>query len=77
MGRSFESLRMGVNALSERWHRASRDLREDDREYGERIARMARRHASECFYNFDHPLEAAVFSALIEIAREAEERVDL
>jgi hypothetical protein len=69
MGRSFESVRMGVNATAERWLRARKYLREGDRVYAERLAAMAKKHASACFYNFDDPVEAAVFSALIEIAK--------
>ena len=70
MGRSYESVRMGVNATAERWLRARRDLREGDRIYAERLAAMAKKHASACFYNFDDPVEAALFSVLIEIAKE-------
>jgi hypothetical protein len=78
MGRSFESVRMGVNATAERWMRARKYLREGDRNYAERLAAMAKKHASACFYNFDDPVEAAIFSALIEIAKEVEgSNVDL
>jgi hypothetical protein len=73
MGRSFESVRMGVNATAERWIRARKYLREGDKNYAERLAAMAKKHASACFYNFDDPMEAAVFSALIEIAKDIEE----
>ena len=70
MGRSFESVRMGVKELAGRWLRARRALRREDQVYAERLAEMAKRHASEGFYAFDDPLEAAVFSALIEILKE-------
>ena len=70
MGRSFESVRMGMKELSERWLRARRALMREDQAYAERLAEMAKRHASEGFAAFDDPLEAAVFSALIEILRE-------
>jgi hypothetical protein len=70
MGRSFESVRMGVKELSERWFRARRALKKEDQAYAERLAEMAKRHASEGFYAFDDPLEAAVFSVAIEILRE-------
>ncbi len=73
MGRSYESVRMGVNATAERWVREGKHLREGDRVYAERLAAMAKKHASACFYNFDDPLEAAIFSALIEIAKEMDE----
>jgi hypothetical protein len=70
MGRSFESVRMGVKELSGRWLRARRALRKEDQVYAENLAEMAKRHASEGFYAFDDPLEAAVFSVLIEILKE-------
>jgi hypothetical protein len=35
---------------------------------------MAKKHSSECFYAFDDPLEAAVFSALIELLKEQEQK---
>ena len=70
MGRSFESVRMGVKEISERWLRARRALRKEDQAYAENLAEMAKRHASEGFYAFDDPLEAAVFSVLIEILKE-------
>jgi len=31
---------------------------------------MARKHSSEAFYALDDPLEAAVFSALVELIKE-------
>jgi hypothetical protein len=70
MGRSFESVRMGVKELSGRWLRARRALRKEDQVYAENLAEMAKRHASEGFCAFDDPLEAAVFSVLIEILKE-------
>jgi hypothetical protein len=72
MGRSYESVRMGVNATAERWMRARKFLREGDRRYAERLAAMAKKHASACFYNFDDPVEAAIFSALLELAKEVD-----
>ncbi|MDD1718720.1 MAG: hypothetical protein LUQ25_01550, partial [Methanoregulaceae archaeon] len=36
----------------------------------DRIVAMAKRHSSELFYGMDDPLEAAVFSVLIEIMKE-------
>ena len=70
MGRSFESTRMGVKEVSERWFRARRALRREEQRYAERLAEMAKRHASEGFYAFDDPLETALFSVLIEILKE-------
>jgi hypothetical protein len=72
MGRSFESVRMGVRDLSIRWARAGRALKKDDQIYGTRLASMAKKHSSEAFYALDDPLEAAVFSVLIELLRDLE-----
>jgi hypothetical protein len=76
MGRSLESVRMGVKELSERWLRARRALPREDQAYAEKLAGMAKRHASEGFSAFDDPLEAAVFSVLLEILKELDEDVD-
>lgn len=70
MGRSFESVRMGVRDLSNRWARAGRALKKKDQVYGTRLAAMAKKHSSEAFYALDDPLEAAVFSVLVEILKE-------
>jgi hypothetical protein len=70
MGRSFESVRMGVKELTGRWERAARALPSADQEIAIRVAAMAKRHASEGFYAFSDPLEAAVFSVLVEILKE-------
>jgi len=34
---------------------------------------MAKKHSSEAFYAMDDPLEAAVFSVLVEMIKEVEE----
>ena len=70
MGRSFESVRMGVKAITGRWERMARVLPGADREAALRVAAMAKQHASEGFYAFSDPLEAAVFSVLIELQKE-------
>lgn len=69
MGRSFESVRMGVKDVSARWLKASKALKKDDQIYGQMIAEMAKKHSSEAFYALDDPLEAAVFSVLVEMIR--------
>jgi hypothetical protein len=53
MGRSFESVRLGVQQVSVRWA-------------------MVRKHSSKAFYALDDPLEAAVFSALMELLKKDE-----
>jgi len=35
---------------------------------------MAKKHSSEAFYELDDPLDAALFSALVELLRELERR---
>ncbi|VVB62643.1 Uncharacterised protein [uncultured archaeon] len=72
MGRSFEDVRMGAKEVSARWLKASRALKKDDLIYGQGLAEMAKMHSSEAFYAFDDPLEAAVFSVLVEMMKEME-----
>lgn len=73
MGRSFESVRMGVREVSSRWARAGRALKKEDQSYAEELAQMAKIHSSEAFYALDDPLEAAIFSVLIELLRARED----
>jgi len=72
MGRSFESMRMGIKEVSERWLRTKRALKKEDQQYAEKLATMAKKHSSEGFYAFDDPLEAALFSVLLEMLKEME-----
>jgi hypothetical protein len=72
-GRSFASVRQGAKSIADRWARSSRALKEKDRQYGEKLVRLAQRHASEAFYGCDDPLEAAVFSVLVELIREQDQ----
>jgi hypothetical protein len=74
MERSFESVRMGIKDVSARWLKASRALKKEDQIYGQMAALMAKKHSSEAFYALDDPLEAAVFSVLVELLRELEKR---
>jgi len=55
MGRSFESVRLGVKDVSARWLKASRALKKDEQVYGQRLAEMAKKHSSEVFYGLDDP----------------------
>ena len=61
---------MGVKNVSARWLKASKALKKEDQVYGQRIAKMAKMHSSEAFYALDDPLEAAVFSVLVELMKE-------
>ena len=60
---------MGAKDVSARWLRASKTLKKEDQIYGQKLADMAKIHSSEAFYALDDPLEAAVFSVLIELVR--------
>ena len=72
MGRSFESMRLGAKEVSARWVKAGRALKKEDQVYGQRLVEMAKKHSSEPFYALDDPLEAAVFSVLVEMMKELE-----
>jgi hypothetical protein len=74
MGRTFKSVRMGSQEVAQRWLKASRALSKDDQIYGRRLAEMAKTHSSEAFYALDDPLEAAVFSVLIELLKETDRK---
>jgi hypothetical protein len=73
MGRSIVSIRQGVKGLSEHWARVPRALRPEDRAAAEHLVQAVKKHSSEAFFGCDDPLEAAVFSALVEIARHQDE----
>jgi hypothetical protein len=79
VGRSFTSVRLGVRFITERWERIARKLDRDNREPAGTLTKMATSHSSEAFFGCDSPLEAMVFSALIEVKRKqdcGEEHVD-
>ena len=66
VGKSYKT---GAKEVSERWLKASRALMKEDQVYGQRLAEMAKRHASEASYYLNDPLEAAVFSVLVEMTK--------
>ena len=72
MGRSFESVRQGVNSIADRWARSSRYMRKEDQKYGEKLAKLAKMYSSEAFFGCDDPLEAALFSVSIEMIKHQE-----
>ncbi|NTV76732.1 MAG: hypothetical protein HGA68_01855, partial [Methanothrix sp.] len=53
---------------------AGRAMKKEDQAYAQELAAMAKKHSSEAFYALDDPLEAAVFSALIELMKKVEEQ---
>jgi hypothetical protein len=73
MGRSFESVRIGAKDVADRWLKARRAMKAEDKVYAVKLAAMAKMHSSEAFYAFDDPLEAAVFSVLVEMMKEIKE----
>lgn len=50
-------------------------LEKEDQIYGQRLAEMVKKHSSEVFYAFDDPLEATIFSVLVELMKGLEEFV--
>jgi hypothetical protein len=69
VGRSFESVRQGVNSIAGRWGRSSRALKKEDQQYGNKLVELAKMHSSEAFIGCNDPLEAAVFSVLVEMMK--------
>lgn len=54
--------------------KAARAMKKEDQVYALRLAEMAKKHSSEAFYALDDPLEAAVFSVLVELINELARR---
>ncbi len=54
--------------------KTSKALKKEDQVYGQKVAEMAKMRSSEAFYALDDPLEAAVFSVLVEMMKELAER---
>jgi len=69
MGRSVSSIRQEVKAIADRWIRTKKALKKEYQAYAEELAKMAKMHSNEVFYLFDDPLEAAMFSLLIEMLK--------
>ena len=65
---------MGAQEVSARCSRAGRAMKKEDQAYAQELTVMAKKHSSEAFYALDDPLEAAVFSALIELLKKMEEQ---
>ena len=63
---------MAVKDVSAMLMEAINALKKEDQIYGQMVAEMAKRHSSEAFYALDDPLEAAVFSVLVELVKELE-----
>jgi hypothetical protein len=65
MGRSFVSVRQGVNSIADRWECASKKYK-----CGKRVAQVAKRYSSEGFVGCNAPLESVLFSATMETQKE-------
>ena len=74
MGRSFLSTRQGVNIIADRWMRLAKKLTSNRRSAGGMVVLFAKQHSSEGFAGCDDPLEAVIFSALVEILREMDQK---
>ncbi|MCQ8893465.1 MAG: hypothetical protein NQU46_02375 [Methanolinea sp.] len=64
--------REDLHETADRWLRAARALPAGDRPHAERLASMVRAHATDRMPHIRDPLEAAVFSLLIELAKDQE-----
>jgi hypothetical protein len=65
---------MGSQVVAQRWLKASQALNKEDQIYVQRLPVMVKMHSSEAFYTLDDPLEAAVFSVLIELLKETDRK---
>jgi hypothetical protein len=61
-----------MKQIADRWARSSRALKKCDQQYGEKLVELAKMHSSEAFIACDDPLEAVVFSVLIETIKRQE-----
>lgn len=62
--------REDLHETADRWLRAGRALPTADRPHAERLAEMIRVHATDRLVVIGDPLEAAMFSLLIELVKE-------
>jgi hypothetical protein len=66
MGRSFQSVRQGVNSIADRWERAAKKYK-----CGKRVAQVTKRYSSEGFVGCNDPLESVLFSIGVEMQKDA------
>jgi hypothetical protein len=76
MGRTFKSVRMGSQEVAARWLKSSRALSKEDQADSQRLPETVKMHSSEAFYALDDPLEAAIFSLLMELLKENDQKAD-
>jgi hypothetical protein len=65
MGRSFLSVRQGVNGIADRWERAAKKYK-----CGKRVVQIAKSYSSEGFVGCDDPLESVLFSIVVVMQKE-------
>jgi hypothetical protein len=70
MGRSFQSIRQGVNSIADRWERASKRYPRS-----KRVVEMAKKYSSEGFVGCNDPLESVLFSITVEMQK-APQKID-
>jgi len=67
MGRSFVSVRQGVNSIADRWERAAKKY-----PCGKRVVQIAKSYSSEGFVGCNDPLESVLFSIGVEMQKDTE-----
>ena len=67
MGRSFQSVRQGVNSIADRWERAAKRY-----PCGKRVVQIAKNYSSEGFMGCNDPLESVLFSICVEMQKDTE-----
>ena len=67
MGRSYQSVRQGVNSIAGRWERASKKYK-----CGKRVIQITKRYSSEGFVGCDDPLESVLFSIGVEMQKDTQ-----
>ena len=67
MGRSFQSVRQGVNSIADRWERAAKRY-----PCGNRVVQIAKSYSSEGFVGCNDPLESVLFSICMEMQKDTE-----
>lgn len=72
----YESMGVGMKNTALRWQRVKQAMRVEDQVYAERLAVMIAAHARDRFTVFEDPLEAALFSVLIELMKEIDRKRD-
>ncbi len=73
MGRTVEEIQIFVNVIANRWKKTSRAMLGLNRIYAERVIHKMTANSEATFCGLTDPLEAAVFSVLIEMERDLEE----